>query len=137
MKQIIVMMGILPILIAFSMNQFVNNQNSIKEMEVRETIYTAVQVAKIEGCFTKTNTDELVEKIAKIMNLDEDEIIIDADSVPRYKTNVYNETELIRYRIVVPVKQIIGGNRMFGISDKDNQGSIVIEDEVSSERLRP
>ena len=137
MKDFIVLLAILPILLALILNHGLINKNSMDEQDVREYVYSAVQIAKQDGYFTDANVDALKAKIAERMNLDEDEIVIIADSVPKYRVNEFNESELIHYRIEVPVKKVVAGNRLFNISDVENQKIIVIENEVASERLAP
>jgi hypothetical protein len=119
------------------MNYTLNTRNTILEQDVREYVYAAKEDAKHDGCFTTANVNELKHKIATRMNLDEDEVLITADSVPKYRVNEFNENELIHYRVEVPVKQVIAGNRLFNISDAENKKNIVIENDVASERLAP
>lgn len=137
MKQFIVLIATIPILLTLVLNFGQITLNSSKEKKVNELVYTSVQLAKQEGCFTAKNIKNLKTEISKIMKIDEDRIEIEADQTPRYRVNEYNENELISYRVIVPVDKIVAGNKIFGISDSENKGQIIIENAVVSERLRP
>jgi septum formation topological specificity factor MinE len=129
------MAAILPILMVFVMQFAVEQQNQGRIAALQEMVYSAKEQAKQEGRFTPAMKTELGRNIAKYFELDESEVVIEADSQIRYRRNRFDERELISYAVKVPIKKIMAGNRMMGISDEDNTGLYVIRGETASERL--
>ncbi|MBR0597668.1 hypothetical protein [Sinanaerobacter chloroacetimidivorans] len=137
MKQVIVLAAILPLLLIFIVQFTLQEKNAQMKMDVASDVYTAAEQARQDGCFTEANLSRLRQQLASRAGTQESEIVIDADEVPKYRVNSYNENERIHYRIEVPVASVMAGNRFFGISDEENRGIFVIENEIASERLRP
>lgn len=133
MKDFIVLCAILPILLLLVLDHGLINKNTAIEQDIREYVYSSVQIAKQDGCFTDDNIDDLKAKIMARMGLDEAEVIIDADSVPKYRVNEFNDRELMHYRVEVPIKKVIP----LEIPGVVNERLLFIEGEVASERLAP
>ena len=133
MKDFIVLCAILPILLVLILAHGLIVKNTAIEQDVREYVYSSVQAAKQDGRFSDENIDNLKEKIAARTGLEEDEVIIEADSVPKYRVNEFNDLELIHYRVEVPIKKIIPVN----ITGVPNRKLLIIEQDVASERLIP
>ncbi|NCB42272.1 MAG: hypothetical protein EOM59_06590 [Clostridia bacterium] len=137
MKQIIVLAAILPLLLIFIVQFTLQEKNTQMQMDIANEIYAAAEQARQDGCFTTEDISRLKQQLALRAGVQESDILIDADEVPKYRVNSYNENERIHYRIEVPMARIMAGNRFFGISDEENKGVYVIENNISSERLRP
>ena len=136
MKQLIVLMGVLPILLAFLMQYSLDQRNSDNISRLQEYEYQAKEQAKQKGCFTPEIREELIGKIERTFDIDEEDMIIELEEIPKYRTSVFDERELIHYRISVPIDKIMAGNRFFGISDEENRGMYTIESWTASELLR-
>jgi len=136
MKQLIVLMGVLPILLAFLMQYSLDQRNSDNISRLQEYVYQAKEQAKQKGCFTPEIREELIGKIERTFDIDEEDMIIELEEIPKYRTSVFDERELIHYRISVPIDKIMAGNRFFGISDEENRGMYTIESWTASELLR-
>lgn len=137
MKQVIVLAAILPLLLVFVVQFTLQEQNAQMKMGLAGDVYAAAEQARQDGCFTAANISRLKAQLASRAGVQESEILIDADEVPKYRVNSYNENERIHYRIEVPIAQAMAGNRFFGIDDEENRGVFVIENDVASERLKP
>lgn len=137
MKQVIVLAAILPLLLIFIVQFTLQEKNTQMKMGIANEVYTAAEQARQDGCFTAENISRLRQQVAFRAEVQESDILIVADEVPRYRVNSYNENERIHYRIEVPIARVMAGNRFFGISDEENSGAYVIENNISSERLRP
>lgn len=137
MKQVIVLAAILPLLLIFIVQFTLQEKNAQVRMGIANDVYAAAEQARQDGCFTAANIDRLRQQLASRSGMEESEILIAADEVPKYRVNSYNENERIHYKVEVPIKKAMAGNRYFGISDEENRGAFVVENEVASERLRP
>ncbi len=137
MKQIIVLAAILPLLLIFIAQFTLQEKNAQVKMGIANDVYAAAEQARQDGCFTAANINRLKQQLASRSGAEESEILIAADEVSKYRVNSYIENERIHYRIEVPIKSVMAGNRFFGISDKENRGALVIENDIASERLRP
>ncbi len=137
MKQVIVLAAILPLLLVFVVQFTLQEQNSQIKIGIANDVYAAAEQARQDGCFTAGNIIRLKAQLASRAGTEESEIRITADGVPKYRVNSYNENERIHYKVEVPIKRAMAGNRFFGIRDEENMGVFVIENDVASERLRP
>jgi hypothetical protein len=136
LKQLIVLMGVLPILLVFLMQYSLDQQNSDNISRLQEYVYQAKEQAKQKGYFTFEIREEMIGKIESAFNIDEDDMVIDLEEVPKYRTSVFDERELIHYRVSVPIDKIMAGNRFFGIPDEENRGMYTVESWTASELLR-
>ncbi|QOX62498.1 hypothetical protein FRZ06_03625 [Anoxybacterium hadale] len=136
MKQLIVLMGVLPIMLVFLFQYALDQKNNERINRFQEYVYQAKEQAKQEGCFTPSIRNELSTKITDTFGVTEGEMILALEAVPQYRTTAFDERELIYYKVSVPIEKIMAGNRFFGISDADNQGMYTIESWTASERLR-
>jgi len=136
MKQLIVLMGILPILLIFMFQYTLDQQNSDRISRLQECVYQAKEQAKQQGCFTSEIKQELIDKIEKNFDIKENEMEITLEEIPQYRTSKFDQRELIYYKVSVPIKKIMAGNRFYGISDEENKGMYTIESWTASELLR-
>ena len=133
MKQFIILMGILPFLFLFLLQYTLDQQNSRHIARFQEHVYTAKEKAKQEGRFTGEIKKELVQKIAGDFDLDEGDIQVTLEEIPKYRTNIFDERELIHYKVSVPIDKIMAGNKFLGIPDDENSYMYTIESWTASE----
>lgn len=136
MKQLIVLMGVLPILLIFLFQYTLDQKNNDRIGRLQEYVYQAKEQAKQEGCFTPEIKHEMIGKIERYFDINEEDMEIVLEEVPKYRTSVYDQRELIHYRISVPIDKIMAGNRLFGISDQENRGMYTMESWTASELIR-
>ncbi|MBE6032280.1 MAG: hypothetical protein IJO79_03560 [Firmicutes bacterium] len=138
MKQLIVLAGVLPLLLVFMMQYTLDQRNNAQISWLQDQVYTVKEQAKQEGYFTPEMVDDLRMAISERLEIEPQEVQISATGTPQYRTNEFEETQrrgIIRYRIEVPMKQLMAGGSLFGISKEANQGTYVIEGITASERL--
>ena len=137
MKQFIVLLAALQFLLLFLLQFSLEQQNSSRLSLLQTHVAAAKEIARQEGCFTQENITRLKTQIATDFELDVDDILVNVTTSPRYRVNLFDERELIDYQIIVPIRRIMAGNRFLGISDEENQSTILIQGSVASERLLP
>lgn len=137
MKQMIVLLGVLPFLLLFMMQYALEQQNHYRIAMLQQRVYEAKELAKQDGCFTSANITSLRKDLSEDLDVAESEIIIEATTVPKYRVNEFDERELIYYKVQVPIKEIMAGASFFGIDDHENQMMYTIENYTASELIRP
>lgn len=135
MKQFIVLMGVLPIMLLFLLQYTLDQKNNRDIALFQDSIYAAKEQAKQAGCFTEQIKRDLTQNLSQNLNIPEDQITMTLTEVPRYRTTVHDERELIHYKVSVPIDQLMAGNHLFGISDEKNRGRYTIESRTASELL--
>jgi len=136
MKQLIVLMGILPILLVFLLQYTLDQRNNDNISRLQEYVYQAKEQAKQKGCFTPEIKEAMVDRIERNFDVEEEDMILELEEVPQYRTSVFDQRELIYYRVSVPIDKIMAGNRFFGINDEENRAMYTIESWTASERIR-
>ena len=136
MKQLIVLMGVLPILLVFLLQYTLDQRNNDNISRFQDYVYQAKEQAKQKGCFTQEIKQDMVNRIKKDFDVEEEDMIIELEEVPQYRTSVFDQRELIHYKVSVPIDKIMAGNRIFGISDEVNRAMYTIESWTASERIR-
>lgn len=136
MKQLIVLMGVLPIMLIFLFQYALDQRNNDNISRFQEYVYQAKEQAKQEGCFTPEIRDEMIGKIEKSFDISEEDMIVELETIPQYRTSVFDQREMIHYKVSVPIDKLMAGNRFFGISDAENTGMYTIDSWTASERLR-
>lgn len=137
MKQLIALCASLILLLTFPLQYALEQRNHYRISQLHLFVNNAKEKARFEGFFSEDIIDELITNISNTFNIDKSEVVVDATTVPRYRTNEFNEHELIYYRVEVPIKKIIAANVFWGISDIDNKQMYVIDNHCSSELLLP
>lgn len=137
MKQVIVLAALLPLLLIFVVQFTLQEKNAQMKMGIARDVYAAAEQARQDGCFTAANINQLKQQLALRSGVQESEILIEADKIPKYRVNSYSANEKIQYKVSVPIKRAMAGNRFFGIKDEENRGILVIENDIASERLKP
>ncbi len=136
MKQLIVLMGILPILLIFLLQYTLDQRNNDNISRFQECVYQAKEQAKQKGCFTQEIKEEMIEKIEGYFDIEEEDMVIMLEEIPQYRTSTFDQRELIYYKVSVPIDQIMAGNRFFGIADEENRAMYTIESWTASELIR-
>ena len=132
MKQLIVLMAVLPIMIIFIMQMGLDQKNAQTLTAIQSCTYAAKEQAKQEGCFTEAICSDLRRNISKLTNIKEENIEIEADRNLKYR---YSDDKLIHYKVSGKVGNIMAANRVFGLSDKENSYKFSVESYTASERV--
>lgn len=135
MKQLIVLMAVLPIMALFLMQYSLEQRNSDQIERFCNYVYAAKEQAKQAGCFTNEIKSQLTEQLHKNLGIPKNEIKMDVTEIPKYRTATFDDRELIYYKISVPVNKLMVGNKLLGISDVENKGWYTVESNTASERL--
>lgn len=136
MKQLIVLLAVLPIMLIFLMQYALDQRNNDNISRFQECVYQAKEQAKQEGCFTPEIKKDMIGKIKRDFHIEEGDMVIELEEIPQYRTSVFDQRELIYYKVSVPLEKLMAGNRFFGISDSENRGMYTIESWTASELLR-
>ena len=135
MKQLIVLMAILPLMLMFLLQFTYEQQRSAGIGKLQELVYASKERAKQDGCFTEDNIRQMKSKIGKTFGIDENEVLFEGTTVPQFRINRFDEREMIYYKVGVPVANLMDGAGMMGISDDDNRMIYVIESCTAGQRL--
>ena len=135
MKQLIVLMAVLPLMLVFIMQYAFEQHNSSNVNKLQNCIYTAKEQAKQDGYFKDETIQALKAEIAETFGIEETEVLFEGTTVPKYRVNQFDERELIYYKIGVPISKLMAGTKLFGIKAGDNQMIYTIENYTASERL--
>lgn len=136
MKQFIVLLAILPFMMIFLMQYTVEQENHYNISLLQQMVYESKEQAKQEGYFTPRNISNLRDGISTAFGIEPNEIIIETDSIPKYRVNRFDERELIHYKIQVPINRVVAGAGFFGIDEEENHGMYTIESYTASELLK-
>lgn len=137
MKQLIVFLAIMPIMLIFVMQFGLEQMNNSRILRLENHVYAAKEIAKQSGYFSDANIIDLKSKIAEEFELSPEEILFEGTITPKYRVNQFDERELIFYKVSVPIKKIMAGASLLGISKEENQGYYIINSFTSSECLMP
>lgn len=136
MKQLIVLMGVLPIMLIFLLQYTLDQKNNDCIGRFQECVYQAKEQAKQAGCFTPQIRQQMIEKIEDNCNVKETQMLIDLDEMPKYRVSEFDERELIHYKVSIPIDKVMAGNRFMGISDDENKCMYTIESYTASELIK-
>lgn len=137
MKDFIVLMAVLLILLPFPLQYALEEYNHHQKSEIQAYVNSAKEQAKQLGYFSDAIISQLTENISNNFNINKAEIMIDVTITPKYRTNEFDERELIHYRVDVPIKKIIAVPSIWGISNSENSAVYTIEGFATSEALMP
>lgn len=138
MKQLIVALAVVILFLTFPLQYSQENINHYRRTQIDKYVKVAKEKAKANGYFTDENISELKTNILSVCNdLSESDITIDVDKIPKYRTNEFDDRELISYKIGVPVNKIVAANKFYGISDSDNKYVYYSDGKITSELIKP
>jgi hypothetical protein len=124
MKQFIVMVAILPLLMVFIMQYGIDQTNHSRQLRFEETVHNAKLVAEREGGFDAELRADLIAGVARIYGVPQAEVFA------YFNTETQGDRTYFTYQISAPIKKIIAGNKLFGISDRENMGRYTLEGKV-------
>jgi len=124
MKQFIVLTAVLPILMVFVMQTAYDQKNNHAISLIHNMVYVAKEQAKEERSFSWEIQERLRRNISSSLGIPQNEIVIICRE----------EKDLLFYRVEVPIKDVVAGGRLLGITDKDNQYTYVIDSYTKGRR---
>lgn len=140
MKQLIVLLAVMPILLLFVLQFSLQEQRHYRMTRAETLVGAACEQAKQDGCFTRKNKADLAAELGRLFGLPADDIQIEGTESVRHRINDPLETRrrgMIEYRVSVPLRQMMAGASLLGISERQNQGVYVMQGRLASERLTP
>ncbi|MCL1810056.1 MAG: hypothetical protein FWG42_09880 [Clostridiales bacterium] len=117
MKQFIVLAAVLPILMIFVMQAVCDQRGSFQTSIVQDMVYAAKEEAKLEGSFTPYIQEKLRRNLSKALGVPQGEVLVAC----------WEDGDILHYRVEVPIKGVVAGNKLLGIKDEENQYSYVID----------
>lgn len=138
MKQLIVLICILPILLIFLAQYTLDQKNSALISFFQEQVHIAKEQARQEGCFTPEIKMHLKSELRDKLGFESDDIIIEATERRQYRVNSFDDISgrgLIHYKISIPIDRFMAGGNLLGVSPEENKGMYTIEGTAASERL--
>ncbi|HHX14373.1 MAG TPA: hypothetical protein GX726_05410 [Clostridiales bacterium] len=138
MKQLIVLVAVLPLLLVFMMQATLDQKNSAQIGLFQQEVAVAREQARQAGCFSAAIQRNLKTRLGERLGILPEEIVITATEEVQYRLNYFTAGQqrgLIHYRISIPIKRLMAGTRLLGIPADANQGVYTIEGCTASERL--
>jgi hypothetical protein len=127
---------VLPILLFFVPQFALQIENTHNTEALSVIVESAKEKARQEGYFTTEILNEMRADIAtEFKRISPSEIIVNATTTPKYRTDGFDRRELIEYSVGVPLKKLLAANRLFGISDEKNKAMVFLKGSIASERL--
>ena len=134
MKELIVMGAVIVYLLTFPLQYALEQRNHHNISQFQQFVHVAKEKAKQKGYFTPAIITELKNNITtEFKNIDESEILVNVTITKKYRSNTFDERELIHYRIGVPIKKLIASNVFWGITDAENSYMYIIDRYAASE----
>lgn len=122
MKSLIATSAVLILLVIFPLQTVLDQINHKKLRDFDEIVHNACEQARTDGRFTPENIENIKKSVtAKFHDISEGDISINVTTEMKYRLDEDDEREHINYEIKVPLKKIVAGNLILGISDADNQ----------------
>lgn len=129
MKDLITSVACIAILFAFLV-QFTQNQVIYSRiMTIENDVNAFKEVVKQEGEISYHNKDELKEVLSEVVGCSKTEIIITGTA------GKIKRGGRIYYKVIVPIKNIIGADNFWKITDKENQFDYTINRCTTSELI--
>lgn len=131
MRDLIVMMGILPLLMVFVMQQAADFKSAESLETIRSLVYAAKEAARMEGGFSGELKAGLARDIEERLGLESGSVSVEAraaGSVGRYDAD-----SRIEYVVRVRMKNVMAGGELMGIDEEDNFRTYVIDSFTTSE----
>jgi len=101
----------------FVMQPAYDQKNNHAISMIHDMVYVAKEQAKEEGSFTWEIQERLRRNLSRALGVPQNEISI-----------ICSEYDgILYYRVEAPIKNVMAGGRLLGISDKDNQYMYVID----------
>ncbi len=123
------------LLLFFPLQAGVERINHYKMASTDNIVHGYSQKARIEGRFSESITDAMIRDLRDYLKIPESEIVVEVTTDMRYRTDRFNQTEFIYYKVAIPIERIIAMHQFWGLSGEENQMYYVVEGVVGSERL--
>ena len=124
----------IPLLLIFIAQYAVQVTNNYVLGNSNVIIEEAKEEAKQEGAFTSEIIDDMIADFAEIgVTVERSDIVVSSDK--KYRTNRYDERELIEYEITVPIGKKIATGGWFGLSEDENLFRKTYHGQIASEAL--
>ncbi len=133
MKQLIVLMAVLPILMVFVLQMTYDQKVTAQISAVQGIVYSAKEDARQEGAFTSEIQAGMKAQIAKKLGISESEVILECDEEIKKRDGIA-QNRMINYKVTVPIRDVMAGGSLLGVSD-DNEITFVIDSFTASEKL--
>ena len=137
MKQFIVLLAVFPLMMAFMLQFAAQQRTDYRIQLINNAVDNGCEKAKTEGRFSDENVSGLRKTLADISDCSEERIEISVSEDMKYRTGRYDDREMMQYRVAVPIEGSMAMPGMFGISAEENSMTYVLEDELSSEKIKP
>lgn len=136
MKEIIAFIAIFLLLLWTAMQPVVNEINYTHMAVVQNIVYSAAQKARTDGYFTTTNIAGIKNDITTAFpQITAVEITVTATTTPKYRTDAFDDREMIDFNVKIPIKKIIAMQPFFGLTDAQNKMDYAVDGHVPSEKL--
>lgn len=137
MKEFIMGFAVFIVLMFFPLQWTLNQINHYKIQTVNNIVHSAAQKARTDGYFKDYNINDMRADIAQALYINDGDIVVNVTTTPKYRFDSFDEREMIKYEIKIPIDKVIAMHRFFGIDEADNKFDYVIKGEVPSELLAP
>lgn len=125
---------ICPTILFFVLQDCQQTKNTHYLSNSEKIIAVACEQAKQEGYFTEAIIQEMKGRFTSI-GIDADRVVIEVTTTPKYRTDEYDNRELIEYRIGVPIDHTMAANSFWGISDEQNSYIKNYKGALASEKI--
>lgn len=121
MKNIIILCFMIFLLLLFPLQNLkdVSTQRKITKFDliVENTCEKAMQNGYFSTDIINSMKNEILTSFPELTSSD---ITYTVTNTPKYRSNVFNESEFIYYDISIPIKNVIAMREFFGISESDS-----------------
>ena len=125
MKQFIVLSAVLPIMMIFVMQAVLDQKSSYSIRIANDIVNAAKEEAKQEGSFTPQIMDKLRGNLSVALGVPPNEV----------SASCWEDSGYLYYRVLVPIKNVVAGNKLLGIKDEENQYMYVIDSYMKSREI--
>lgn len=126
--------SLITLLLFFPLQYTVNQLNHYRMSTVQRIVNNTVQKARTTGYFTDALIDEMVNNIkASFPQIEDSEIYVDVTRTPKYRLDTFDQREMIKFDVRVPIDKIIALPQLFYINEADNNFNYPVKGEAPSE----
>lgn len=112
-----------------------DNINHEKIVAFDSIVDKYAQASRINGCFTTNDVNNMKKELAQALYLNQSDITFTGNMTPKYRTNQFNQAQMIHFKVTVPIKKLLAFEIYWGVSDNQNQANYVDDGAVPSELL--
>ena len=138
MKNFIAGVAVLLVILLFPLQIAMDVINDQRLNKFDVITFKAIQIARTDGYFKQSTIENLKsELLTEFPDLEESDIVINVTTTPKYRTNEFDDREVISYDIAIPVSNVIVAGSLLGLSDNENSFMSRKKGYVLSEVLMP